>query len=124
MNTASLTSRARPTSPKGTRYVRGLYRLPNVPTDKAELVETIYMKVVDDAAARALKVILDDTAGTTRMTDRMKTDWARFLHCLILRSPEYVSAMSTLLAHNVGDYVDEVRDRYQEERSPSDPETF
>ena len=58
------------------------------------------------------------------MTDRMKADWARFLHCLILRSPEYVSAMSALLAHNVGDYVDEVRDRYQEERSPSDPKTF
>src|SRR5664279_5682343 len=115
---------ARPTSPKGTGYVRGLYRLPNVPSDKAELVETIYMKVVDDAAARALQVILDDKDGISQLSERMMRDWARFLHCFMLRNPEYVSAMSKLLAENVGDYVDEIKDRYLAERTPSDPETF
>lgn|ERR1700674_607364 len=114
----------RRTSPDGTGYVRGLYRLPNVSDTRAELVETIYMKVVDDGAARALRILLDDNAGPSQLNDRMKADWARFLHCLILRSPEYISAMSTLLAHNVGDYVDVIRDRYEEERKPTDPETF
>jgi hypothetical protein len=115
---------ARRTFPKGTGYLRGLYRLPNVPDDKAELVETIYMKSVDDGAAQALRILSDDNAGPSQMNDRMKAYWARFLHCLILRSPEYISAMSTLLAHNVGDYVDVIRDKYEKERKPTDPPTF
>lgn len=115
---------ARPTSPKGTGYVRGLYRLPNVAEEKAELVETAYMKVVDDAAAKALQVILGNTTDISHLSQLMMRDWARFLHCLMLRNPEYVSAMSRLLSENVGDYVDEIKDRYLTERAPSDPETF
>jgi Protein of unknown function (DUF4238) len=114
----------RRTSPDGTGYVRGLYRLPNVSDDKAEVVETIYMKSVDDGAARALRILLDDSGGPSQMDDRMKTYWARFLHCLILRNPEYISAMSALLARNVGDYVDAVKDSYEKERRPTDPPTF
>lgn len=114
----------RRTSPKGTGYVRGLYRLPNVPDDKAELVETIYMQVVDDGASAALRILLDDKATIAQTADRMKTDWARFLHCLILRNPEYISAMSALLARDVGGYVEAVKDQYVKERKPTDPATF
>jgi hypothetical protein len=114
----------RRTSPKGTGYVRGLYRLPNVPDAKAELVETIYMQVVDDGASRALRILLDDNAGPAKMTDLMKTYWARFLHCLILRNPEYITAMSILLAQNVGDYVDVIKKDYEKESKPTDPATF
>jgi hypothetical protein len=114
----------RRTSPDGTGYVRGLYRLPNVSAAKAELVETLYMRVVDDGAARALRILLDDNAGPSQLNDLMKAHWARFLHCLILRSPEYVSAMSALLTQNIGNHVDVFRDRYEQERGATDPETF
>ena len=114
----------RRTSPDGTAYVRGLYRLPNVPNDKAEIIETAYMKHVDNGAAPALRKLLSRDAGPAALTDTEKIYWARFLHCLILRSPEYLAALSAALARNAPASVESARAKYDELRNDTDPPTF
>jgi hypothetical protein len=39
-----------------------------------------------------------------------------------MKDDDYSEA--TLLAHNVGGYVDVIRDKYEKERRPTDPPTF
>jgi hypothetical protein len=51
--------KTRPTSPKGTGYVRGLNTIPGAPPENAEFVEKEFMQLVDDWAARALVALLD-----------------------------------------------------------------
>jgi hypothetical protein len=112
----------RRTSPDGTGYVRGLYRLPNLPDEKAEVVESRYMKQVDNYAAPALQWML--TAGLGDLPYLMKVAWARFLHCLVLRSPEYLAAIEAILKLNAPAQVDQCRDSYDSLRGPRDPLTF
>ena len=115
---------ARPTSPKGTGYVRGLYRLPNVPDDKAEIIETVYMRQVDNGAAPALKLMLDPTSRLESLSDQNKVYWARFLHCMVLRSPEYVAAVGKLLQQDAIGTIEQYRAEYPKLRQPNEPETF
>lgn len=111
-------------SPDGTGYVRGLYRLPNVTDDKAEIIENIYMRDVDNGAALALQVLLNPNGGPDALTVAMKIDWARFLHCLILRSPEYLSAIGRILKDDAIGTIESYRDDYAKLRKPHEPETF
>jgi hypothetical protein len=115
---------ARPTSPKGTGYVRGLYRRPNVPDDKAEIIETVYMRQVDNGAAPALKTMLDPASGLKNLSDQNKVYWARFLHCMVLRSPEYVAAVGKLLRQDAIDTIEQYRAEYPKLRKPHEPVTF
>jgi hypothetical protein len=114
----------RRTSPDGTGYVRGLYRLPNVPDEKADIVERGYMKVVDNGAAIALRALLEGKQGLPGLNDDLKVAWARFLHCLCLRSPEYMEALSRVLQRDIGGTVEEHRDEYYKIRKDADPPTF
>src|SRR6266850_1276523 len=64
----------RPTSPKGTGYERGLYRLTGVPEDVSEAVERKFMAQVD----------------TPAWTVPSRSAWSRFVTGLIFRNPERV----------------------------------
>ena len=114
----------RRTSPDGTGYVRGLYRLPNVSDEKAEIIETIYMRDVDNGAAPALKVLLEDKGGPSSLTKSMKIYWARFVYCLMLRNPEYLAALSTALKNDVLGTIENHRADYERLRKELDPPTF
>lgn len=48
----------RPTTPRGTGYVRGLNTIPNLPPSEARYLEDAFFKIADDAAARALEILL------------------------------------------------------------------
>lgn len=79
--------RARPTSPKGTGYVRGLNLIPGAPPEVAAFVEVKFMRAVDDWAARALVAFLDSNKEPSL---KERVGWSRFLYSLILRTPEYI----------------------------------
>jgi hypothetical protein len=50
---------ARPTSPKGTGYVRGLNTIPDAPPEVSEWLEAAFLAMVDDWAARALAAFVE-----------------------------------------------------------------
>jgi hypothetical protein len=79
--------KARPTSPTGTGYVRGLNLVPGVPPDKAEFVEKEFMRLVDEWAARALFAFL---SPDREPSIQERVGWARFIYSLILRTPEHI----------------------------------
>src|SRR5262249_16540431 len=114
----------RRTAPDGTGYVRGLYRLPNVPEEKAELVEREYMKKVDDHAAKSLHKLLDPAPGLANLTAADRVHWARFLHCLVLRNPEYIGAMTKLMELQINGSLEDYRADYDRLRGKNDPPTF
>jgi hypothetical protein len=114
----------RRTSPDGTGYVRGLYRLPNVPNDRADIVETKYMAQIDNDAAVALQLLLNPRQGLPDLTDKLKVHWARFLHCLTLRSPEYLNGIESLLKKRVDSPLEQYRADYEKQRKDTDPPTF
>jgi hypothetical protein len=58
------------------------------------------------------------------MTDTMKIYWARFLHCLILRSPEYLAAVGKILEQDAVGSIEKYRADYPTLRRPHEPATF
>ena len=82
------------------------------------------MKQVDNYAALALQVLLDPDGGPARLTDRLKVYWARFLHCLVLRNPQYLAAMEALLVQHAQGPLEEHRADYERLRTERDPPTF
>jgi len=79
--------KTRPTSPRGTGYIRGLNLIPEVSPDIAEFIEKKFMRAVDDWAARAAAAFL---ANREEPSDHEKVGWARFLYSLIIRTPEHI----------------------------------
>jgi Protein of unknown function (DUF4238) len=54
--------KTRPTSPAGTGYVRGLYRIEDVDPSVVNVVETLFLKPSDGLAAEALQSFLQGEA--------------------------------------------------------------
>lgn len=114
----------RRTAPKGTGYVRDLYTIPGLPPEKAQILETIYLKSVDDWAVRALRILVKEDAEPGEMSDPLKYGWARFVYSMILRNPEYLARATALLAARLEESVEAVRDKYSTLRSADMPESF
>lgn len=114
----------RRTHPDATGYERGLYTIPGVPDERSQILETIYMQNVDDWAARAIRILREPTANSFTLNQQTKVGWARFLYCMILRSPEYLERAQELMRPYMIDAVDSVRDQYEALREPGQPETF
>lgn len=75
--------------PDGTGYVRGLYRMPGVADEFAEVIERTFFKLVDDHAAIALQKLLKN-----EMTDwslDLRKSWTLFLMSMFMRSPKIVA---------------------------------
>jgi hypothetical protein len=79
--------KARPTSPTGTGYARGLNLVPGASPDVVEFVEKEFMRLVDEWAARALVAFL---SPDKEPSIRERIGWARFIYSLILRTPEHI----------------------------------
>jgi hypothetical protein len=114
----------RRTSTEGTGYVRGLYRIPGIAEDRADIIETRYMQGIDNGAADALHVLVDETKGPSALTEKLKVHWALFLHCLILRSPEYLAGIEKILQQDILEVVENFRSEYPKHRRPTDPADF
>jgi len=115
---------ARPTYPAGTGYVRGLYRLPDVPADQAEIIETKRMSSVDDRAAKALVKMLRGTGSVDRLERHEALGWCQFIYSLVVRNPEHLVLVRQKLRELGPEIMEELRGRYDEIRRSSDPETF
>jgi hypothetical protein len=106
--------KTRPTSPKGTGYVRGLYRIDDIDPNVVNAVETMFLKPSDAYAADALQALLH---GRDFPKPTMRTSWSRFVLSLMIRYPEEVALMKEQLRANV-------ERAYIENRKSGDPPTF
>lgn len=104
----------RPTSPTGTGYVRGLYRIEDVDPNVVNAVEVLFLKPSDGLAAEALQSFLH---GETFPRPELRTSWSRFVLSLMLRYPEAVALMKQQLRENVARM-------YEQTRQPDEPPTF
>jgi hypothetical protein len=78
--------------PSETAFERGLYTLTTYPEPTAEIVERKLMRVTDDYASRAFRLLLDDEIND--IDAKMRSGWARFIISLIRRSPEAVNDLT------------------------------
>jgi hypothetical protein len=79
----------RPTSPTGTGYVPGLYRLHGLPEDLAEQVERDFMSFVDNLSNDALQILLGKS--NRPMVGKVRSAWSRFITGILFRNPEHIS---------------------------------
>jgi hypothetical protein len=114
----------RPTYPNGTGYVRGLYTIPDVPLDQAEVIETKLMSSVDNWASKALARMLQDGDSVGRLEKREALGWCQFLYSLIVRNPEHLELIGQKLGELGPDALEGLRERYDQIRKAGDPETF
>src|SRR5450631_3276997 len=114
----------RPTYPNGTGYVRGLYTIPDVPLDQAEVIETKLMSSVDNWASKALARMLQDGDSVGRLEKREALGWCQFLYSLIVRNPEHLELIGQKLGELGPDALEGLRERYDYIRDAADTETF
>ena len=110
--------------PTATGFADKLYELRGLEDDLANAVETKFFSPVDNAAADAL-ALMEAEGNRARWDSRRRTGWAVFLHSLLLRAPEDVSAFKETWRYLMN--ADELRqweERYQEIRKPGDAATF
>ena len=74
-----------PASPKSVCFERDLYKTVGFPPEHAQQMETLFMQVVDDAAAKVHAQILD--GGVRSLSDAQCSDWGRFVFSLWFRTP-------------------------------------
>ncbi len=72
--------------PSGTGYAEDLYAIPQVADDKKHLLETRFMKRIDQKARDILENI--ENYGTNSLTRDDRLFWATFLISIMQRSPE------------------------------------
>jgi len=105
--------------PDATGYVRGLYRIPGLPDDKAELIESRFFKLVDDWASYALAKLnrrhMDDWSA------HMRSAWSRFLIALLIRSPKSVAEIKFRLVDGLPEHWERERERLLREDPTSEP---
>jgi hypothetical protein len=84
---------ARPTSPGGTGYVPGLYKLPDAEPGEEYVIETKLMKSIDNWASKALQSMMVDGPFPGKLEPRQALGWCQFLYSLIVRNPEHLERM-------------------------------
>jgi hypothetical protein len=108
--------------PSATAYVDNLYSIPQLPEDP-QFTEKAVMQKVDDGASRALTAILRRTSAE-QLDIRVKTDFSRFLHSLMLRMPEHMKLLQDRISKSHLVEMEMLRPQYAALRRPSDPATF
>ena len=109
--------------PSSTAYIEGLYTVPGLPPEAAQIMERVFMSAVDNTASSAMQLLLS-SRKPDQIPDTAKMAWARFLYSLILRTPEHLSWAATKLKEMQVEIVDAERDVYLAKRTEHDPPTF
>jgi hypothetical protein len=116
---------ARPTHPRGTGYVRGLYRLPDAAPGEEYVIETDLMSDIDTWASRALDRMMVDGKDPGKLHRRMALGWCQFLYSLIVRNPEHLARIKEKLQTlDALEVLENIRNDYLNMRGPADPMTF
>jgi hypothetical protein len=114
--------KARPTSPKGTGYIRGLNTIPGLPPNEKRFLEDVFFKIADDAAARALTTLL--TPPPWNMSVDEKSGWSRFLMSLVHRHPESVEKHRQVAEGAFQENLPAVEADYAARKKPDDPPMY
>jgi hypothetical protein len=108
--------------PKETGFVYRLYELRGLPEDKAQQIEQLFMKPVDNAASDALECFYSDRPRP--LTARERTGWTGFILSLLLRTPEEVEAFKQGFQTDWHLTTPALERRYRKARRSGDPATF
>lgn len=108
--------KSRPTGPKGTGYVRGLYRFDGATEEAAEAFERLFFGQVDTKAKQALDIHLGRSPA--RWEGDSRTAWSRFLIGMLYRNPERIASLRTYIEDIALDNYEVGRQEY-EEKAPS-----
>jgi Protein of unknown function (DUF4238) len=84
--------------PDGTGYVRGLYRMPGVADEHAEVIEKSFFAKVDDQAALALQKLLKTDMN---WSFELREFWTLFVLSMLMRSPETVADAFSSITRNL-----------------------
>jgi hypothetical protein len=112
----------RRTSPDGTGYIRGLNTVQGLGPDEADYLENVFFKIADDAAARAVQILL--TPPPWNMTVDDKSGWTRFIMSLIHRHPESVEKHRLVAEAAFRENLPEVEADYAAHKKEGDPPTY
>jgi len=85
--------------PDGTGYVRGLYRMPGVADEHAEVIEKSFFAKVDDQAAVGLQKLLKTQLN--EWSFELREFWALFVLSMLMRTPETVADVLSSITHNL-----------------------
>jgi hypothetical protein len=110
----------RNTSPKGTGYVRGLYRIDHLTGDAAEAFERLFFSMVDNLAKESLDILL----GRRRVPFSVNTRsaWTRFVLGMLFRNPERIAATRKYIEDFTLDSYDKDKVVYDAQKAEGDPE--
>jgi Protein of unknown function (DUF4238) len=112
----------RRTHPDGTGYVRGLNTIPGLPPHEAQYLEDVFFKIADEAAARALRMLLTPQPWNMSVDD--KSGWSRFLMSLVHRHPESVERHRVITEALFKEAFPRIEADYATRRKSTDPPTY
>lgn len=109
----------RRTSPKGTGYARGLYRLDGSSEETSEAFERVFFHQVDNLAKDALDICL----GRSRWnwTIQTRSAWSRFVLGLLFRNPERIAATRKYVEDMALENYEENEADYNAKKKLEDP---
>jgi hypothetical protein len=110
----------RNTSPTGTGYVRGLYRLEHMSGDAAEAFERLFFSMVDNLAKDSLDILL--RRRMVPFNDRSRSAWTRFVLGMLFRNPERISATRKYIEDMTLSNYDKDKVLYDAQKADDDPE--
>lgn len=112
---------ARRKSPKGTGYVKHLYRLGGFDPSEDQQVEQRFFQPMDSKAADAL-CLLENCEPV--LDSNVRAAWAHFILSLMLRCPEDLAAFRQIWPRVLAAPAPGVEERYQQTREDGQPATF
>ena len=112
----------RRTSPDGTGYIRGLNTIKDLPPEEADYLENVFFKFADDAAARALRILL--APPPWNMTVDEKSGWSRFIMSLVHRHPELVEKHRIIADTIYAENLPAIKADYAARKKPDDPPIY
>jgi hypothetical protein len=83
--------KARPAGPRGTGYVRGLYRFDGESEEVSEAFERLFFSTVDNLAKEALDIHLGRSQAPWNGGSR--SAWSRFIIGMLYRNPERIAGL-------------------------------
>ena len=104
--------------PDGTGYVRGLYRMPGVADQFAEVIEQTFFKRVDDQAAIALQKLLKNEMQGWSLD--LRKSWTLFLLSMFMRSPKIVTDALAAITEGLPEQWAEIQKKWAIDK-PDEP---
>lgn len=109
-------------NPRSTGYERNLYAYTGLPPDQTQVVETQFMRHIDDAAAPVLRKLL--AGGLPNLTSKERSDFTWFILSLRVRHPDAISLSKNEGERTLTVELERDPDQYLAARGSADPETL